>query len=107
MKKGRPGTLVTILSSREMRSRLEELLFRETGTLGVRFREERRHVLERKQVPVETAWGTVRIKTGLWNGREIRAAAEYEDCRKIAEAHSLPVSQVMAVALQAYRQAQS
>jgi uncharacterized protein (TIGR00299 family) protein len=103
MKKGRPGTLLTILSDREHVPRLEELLFRETSTLGLRVREERRSCLERKVETVATAWGEVRIKLGLRQGREVQAAPEFEDCRRIAEAHSVPVKQVIETALQAYR----
>jgi uncharacterized protein (TIGR00299 family) protein len=103
MKKNRPGTLLTILCERKNASRLEELVFRETSTLGLRRREERRLCLERRHVPVTTEWGTIRIKVGSWMGREVNAAPEFEECRRAAEAHAVPVKRVLEAALQAYR----
>jgi uncharacterized protein (TIGR00299 family) protein len=107
MKKNRPGTLITILAGREKAATLEDLLFCETGTLGLRFREERRRTLERRHVPVTTPWGEVRIKAGFWKGREVNAAPEYEDCRKVAEAHAVPIKRVMETALRAYHEEKS
>jgi len=104
MKKNRPGTLLTLLSDRKNVPRLEELIFRETSTLGLRLREERRCSLERQHVPVITEWGSIRIKVGFWKGQEVNAAPEFEDCRQVAETHSIPVKRVLETALQAYRQ---
>jgi uncharacterized protein (TIGR00299 family) protein len=103
MKKNRPGTLLTILCARSQLPPLEQLLFRETSTLGVRVREERRSVLERRHVSVRTEWGEIRIKLGFRKGREVNAAPEFEDCRALAETHGVPVKRVIEEALQAYR----
>ncbi len=105
MKKNRPGTMITVLADRAHAAQLEELLFRETSTLGLRVREERRRCLERKIETAATPWGSVRIKVGLLRGREVQASPEFEDCRQIAEANKLPVKQVIEVALRAYREA--
>jgi hypothetical protein len=107
MKKNRPGTLITILADREHAPLLEDLLFRETSTLGLRIREERRRCLERRLVSVATPWGEVRIKIGLHGGREVQASPEFEDCRQIAETHKVPIKQVIEVALRAYRERDS
>jgi uncharacterized protein (TIGR00299 family) protein len=107
MKKNRPGTLITVLTDREHAPQLEELLFRETSTLGLRIREERRRCLERRIETVATPWGEVRIKIGLRDGREVQASPEFEDCRQIAEAQKLPVKQVIETALQVYRERSS
>jgi uncharacterized protein (DUF111 family) len=107
MKKNRPGTLITVLTDREHAPQLEELLFRETSTLGLRIREERRRCLERRIETVTTPWGDVRIKIGLRDGREIQASPEFEDCRQIAETRKLPVKQVIEAALRAYRERDS
>ncbi|HEX4141370.1 MAG TPA: nickel pincer cofactor biosynthesis protein LarC [Candidatus Methylacidiphilales bacterium] len=103
MKKNRPGTLITILAGHEHAPQLEDLLFRETSTLGLRIREERRRCLERRITTVATPWGDVRIKIGLRDGRETQASPEFEDCRQIAEARKVPVKQVIEAALRAYR----
>jgi hypothetical protein len=102
MKKNRMATLLTILCDRERVQELQRLLFRETSTLGVRMREEQRACLDRKFESVKTQWGEVKIKIGLLNGVEVNAAPEYEDCRRCAEQHSVPLKLVMQSALAAY-----
>jgi uncharacterized protein (TIGR00299 family) protein len=106
MKKNRPGTLLTVLADRAHAPALEDLLLRETSTLGLRIHEERRVCLERRHVQVTTAWGPVRVKVGHRAGREFNAAPEFDDCRALAEAHAVPVKRVLEAALQAYRKEQ-
>jgi uncharacterized protein (TIGR00299 family) protein len=103
MKKNRLATLITILCDRARVEPLQQLLFRETSTLGVRFREERRACLDRKFVNVQTQWGEIKIKIGLLDGVEVNAAPEYEDCRRCAEQHSVPLKVVMQSALAIYQ----
>jgi uncharacterized protein (TIGR00299 family) protein len=105
MKKNRSGHLLTLLAERKDVAQLEELLFRETSTLGLRIHEERRTVLDRKNVTVNIFDETVRIKVASRQGHEIHAAPEFEDCRKLAQQKGLPLKQVQEAALQAYRQA--
>jgi uncharacterized protein (TIGR00299 family) protein len=105
MKKGRPGMLVTALCDPERREALEEVLFSETTTLGVRRQEWDRTALERDRVMVETAHGPIAIKVGRRGPRVYNAQPEFEDCRRAAEARGVPVKEVWAAALAAYRQA--
>jgi uncharacterized protein (TIGR00299 family) protein len=105
MKKGRQGSLLTVLCESKDAAAFEELLFRETSTLGIRVREEKRVVLERRFVETQTAFGTIRVKLGLWNGVEMNAMPEYEDCRRAAEQHGVPVKQVMQAAVAAMAEA--
>lgn len=102
MKKGRPGTLVTVLASPSHAAAMEALLLRETSTLGVRRREERRVCLERHHAPVDTPFGVIRIKIGTREGDPWNAAPEFEDCRAAAARHGIPVKQIMQAALAAY-----
>jgi hypothetical protein len=52
---------------------------------------------------VETRWGQVHIKIArLPDGVIANALPEYEDCRKIAEEHSIPLKQVMEEAMRVY-----
>jgi pyridinium-3,5-bisthiocarboxylic acid mononucleotide nickel chelatase len=102
MKKNRPGTLLTILCRTEDATRLTQMLFTETTTLGVRRREEARAVLARRWESVPTAWGDVRIKIASMNGSVTNYAPEYEDCRLIAADHHVPLKQVMGAAVEAY-----
>jgi uncharacterized protein (DUF111 family) len=103
MKKNRPGVLLTLLCHPADRARMCELLFRETTTLGVRYREEQREILQREFVTVETPYGAIRIKLAKApDGRVLNAAPEYEDCRAAAEAWSVALREVQTVALRAY-----
>jgi pyridinium-3,5-bisthiocarboxylic acid mononucleotide nickel chelatase len=106
MKKNRPGILLTVLCQREDVTKLTELIFQETTTLGVREREEKRRILARKWILVGTRWGNIRLKVASMNGTVTNYAPEYEDCRKIAAAHRVPLKSVMQEAVQEYLSAQ-
>lgn len=105
MKKGRPGTLVTVLCRETAVSTLQELLLRETSTLGVRIRREKRVFLERSHVAVETPYGRIRIKTGSRGSEELNAAPEFEDCKAAAQKYNVALKQVMQAAMAAHIQA--
>ncbi|MGC1478349.1 MAG: nickel pincer cofactor biosynthesis protein LarC, partial [Terriglobales bacterium] len=102
MKKNRPGALLTVLAKVEDANRLTKLIFAETTTLGVRRREEHRQTLSRRWETVDTTWGRVRIKIASMNGSISNYAPEYEDCRALAEAHHIPLKEVIQEAAQAY-----
>src|SRR5271166_6331600 len=102
MKKNRPGTLLTILARPEQEEKLRALLFRESSTLGVRTRRERRHCLPRRFEAVITPWGEVRMKVANLNGTVSQYAPEYEDCRRIAVKHRVPLKTVMQEAIRLY-----
>ena len=102
MKKGRLGTLLTVLTRPEDAAAIEELLFRETTTLGIRRRADERVVLERSFVTVETAYGLIRVKVGSQKGERRNAMPEYEDCRRAAREHGVPLKLVMEAALVAF-----
>jgi uncharacterized protein (TIGR00299 family) protein len=102
MKKSRPGALLTVLAKIEDADRLTKTIFAETTTLGVRRREEQRQTLARRWENVNTTWGPVRIKIASMNGTISNYAPEYEDCRALAEAHHVPLKEVIHEAVQAY-----
>jgi pyridinium-3,5-bisthiocarboxylic acid mononucleotide nickel chelatase len=102
MKKGRQGTQLTVLTDEAGVAAMERLLFRETSTLGVRVRRERRAVLERRHVTVATMYGEVRIKTAELAGEVVNAAPEFEDCRRAAKSCGVPVKTVLQAAMAAY-----
>jgi uncharacterized protein (DUF111 family) len=104
MKKNRPGTLLTVLAKPEDTDKLTKIVFDETTTLGVRRREERRQILAREWQTVNTRFGEVRIKVASMNDSISSYAPEYEDCRRIAAEHRVPLKQVMQEAVQAYLQ---
>ncbi len=102
MKKNRPGMLLTVLARPEDAGRLAQIIFTETSTLGVRRREESRQVLARKWITVNTQWGDVRLKVASMNGTVTNYAPEYEDCRRLAAEHHVPLKSVMQEAMQGY-----
>jgi pyridinium-3,5-bisthiocarboxylic acid mononucleotide nickel chelatase len=102
MKKNRPGTLLTVLCKPEDAARLTQLIFAETTTLGVRRRDEVRQTLARRWENVRTPWGQVRIKIASMNGTVTNYAPEYEDCRRIAAEHHVPLKTVMQEAARVY-----
>jgi uncharacterized protein (TIGR00299 family) protein len=102
MKKGRPGTLLTVLCNPAQSAALERLILTETSTLGVRIRQEKRSCLERRHIPVATEYGEIRIKVGSLGGETMNAAPEYEDCRAAAAKHHVAIKQVQQAAIAAY-----
>jgi pyridinium-3,5-bisthiocarboxylic acid mononucleotide nickel chelatase len=102
MKKGRPGTLLTVLAPPDRREAICDLVFRETTTLGVRFQEMWREALDRKWVEVVVTGGTVRVKVATRRGEVVNAAPEFDDCLRIADETGRPVKVVQAEALRAW-----
>jgi uncharacterized protein (TIGR00299 family) protein len=102
MKKNRPGTLLTVIAVPDSRDALVGTIFRETTTIGVRYREMTRECLERRTVTVATSVGDVRIKVAARNGHILNAAPEFEDCVRLAEEHNLPAKNIQALAIKAW-----
>lgn len=100
MKKGRPGVVLTALCRPADAMRLRELLFAETSTLGIRTVEVQRHCLPRESKTAQTPYGEIRIKVARWADGE-KAAPEYEDCRRAAETHNVPLLRVYQAAMAA------
>lgn len=103
MKKGRTGVQMTVLCRPDLVPSLRELIFRETTTIGLHWRVEQKTSLARDFVVVETEWGQVRMKVASWAAGDVaNASPEYEDCRKLAMKHSVPLKQVMQDAMRQY-----
>ena len=103
MKKGRTGVQLTVLCRPELVPALRDLIFRETTTIGLRWRLENKESLSRDFETVVTPWGSVRIKIARWpSGVVANAAPEYEDCRRLAAEHSVPLKQVHQTAMSVY-----
>jgi len=102
MKKNRPGILLTVVAPPDARERLTTTLFRETTTIGVRYREMARECLDREEVIVATPLGPVRIKVARRDGRILNASPEFDDCARIARERDVPVKEVQALAIKAF-----
>ncbi len=95
MKKNRRGTLVTILCRPEMVMPLSEFLFRETTTIGLRWRLDQRFMLQREIVSVETRYGKVACKKATHGEQMVNIKPEYEDCKRIALQQQVPLKTVL------------
>jgi uncharacterized protein (DUF111 family) len=95
--------LVTAIAPPSRREALEELLFRETTTLGIRRQVWDRSVLERERVAVETAYGEIRVKIGRRGTVVYNASPEFDDCQRAAGEKGVAVKEVLAAALAAWR----
>ena len=101
MKKQRPGTLLTVLCRPDDRESLKNIIFTESTTFGIREHMTQRTILKRRHTQVETPYGSIRIKVGTWNDKDITHAPEHDDCAKCAEKHNVPVRIVYEAAIRA------
>ncbi len=98
MKKGRPGTLLSVQCRPADADKLAQVIFRETTTLGLRRSRLDRMTLPRRTVHVATAWGDLAgIAAQLPDGTE-RFSPEYASCKEIADKHQVPLAEVAAAA---------
>ena len=94
MKKNRPGVMLSVLCSKKKQQTLEKLIFKETTTLGIRVKEVDRSCLKRQFTDFESSFGVVTIKEAYYEGKLIKFAPEYEECKEIAKARDLPLQEV-------------
>lgn len=104
MKKNRPANLLTAICPIEKKDDIAQVILTETTTFGVRISIASRRCLERKWETVSTRFGEIRMKIGLMCGKQITASPEYEDCKKAAEAHNVPIRRVYEEAILSYNQ---
>lgn len=102
MKKNRPGVIVSVLCRGEELAAVEQTLFRETTTLGVRRWPVTRARLERRPYRVETPWGPVDGVLGLPPGQPPRFSPEFESCRALARMQKTPLRTIYEAALKAF-----
>lgn len=103
MKKNRPATMLSVICRPESRVALEEVLFKHTGSLGIRRSQMARSKMHREIRRVETEHGDIRIKIAWTDGdaTQLRFSPEYEDCKRIAEAKGLRIEAVYLLAIDA------
>ncbi len=95
MKKGRPGTLMTVLSRINQRDNLIDIMLRETSTIGLRYYETKRRVIEREIKTIDTEWGKVKVKISKVDKNFKKISPEYEECKIIANKFNLPLISVL------------
>ncbi len=102
LKKNRSGQRLTVLAPAGRLHAVAAAIFRETGTLGLRYMPVSRIKLERRFEEVATRWGTVRVKCGHLDGELVSAHPEYEDCRKLAAEKGVALKDVQAEAVRLF-----
>lgn len=106
MKKNRPATAISILCETGDKDKFMRLLFEETTTLGVRAMEIERHCLPREFVKVATEFGEIEIKVAKLNGKIVKFAPEYEQCKTAAAKFNVPLRTVESAARSVFEDAQ-
>jgi len=92
MKKNRPGVLLSAIVEESFVSKLEAILFRETGTFGIRRTKVERQKLQREAVTVTTEWGPIRAKRGWRSDGFSVVTPEYDDCTRVARENGVALS---------------
>ena len=107
MKQNRPAVQMSVICKVEDALQLEQVLFEQGVTFGIRRQILQRSKLARDFVAVQTEFGEIRIKTGLLNGKVVNAKPEFSDCARAAKTHDVPFKVVLEAAMAAYERAGS
>ncbi len=99
MKKNRPAQKLSILVPSTDFQKIQKIVFEESTTFGLRYYPVDRAILDRKNVTVETVYGSVNVKIGSLNGEVLQVAPEYEDCKVLAQQMQVPLKQIYNEAL--------
>lgn len=94
MKKNRPGVQIQVMGRPHETDTLMEILFRESSTLGIRFRYSQRKVVQRSIVKVDSPWGKMSVKRVLDRDGSFIFVPEYEVCRNLALKNKIPLKRV-------------
>jgi len=94
MKKDRPAVMLSVLAPPEAEGEIVDTLLRETSTLGLRRQIVGRHESEREIVAFDSSLGRVMVKVKRFRGARISLSPEFEDCRRLAKEHGLPLQEV-------------
>lgn len=93
MKKNRPAYRLTVACRKEDMFKLQNIMFRETTTIGIRYRFESRTELGREIIDVDTKYGKIKAKRVINNG-ETYIYPEYESVKKLAKEKNIPLKEL-------------
>lgn len=99
MKKNRPGNLLKVISKKSKRNTMVNMIFKETGSLGIRIAPNMHRGLAKREFVKKTyeiagKEYEVTFKIGYVNGEIISKRPEYEDIKKIASESGLSLREV-------------
>jgi uncharacterized protein (DUF111 family) len=98
MKRGRPGTRIEVLARPAHADALEDLLLRETTTIGVRRANVRRRALPRESRTVDVLGHSVSIKVVRLPDGSMRAKPEFSDVQRVAQQTGRPLRDIFLLA---------
>lgn len=105
MKKSRPATMLSVLAEGTLLESIAACLFAETSTIGIRHYPVQRQIAGRVTKKITTPWGEASVKVSSYQNKICNVAPEFEDCRKLAEEHNIPLKQIQQqVLVQALRE---
>lgn len=93
MKKNRPAYRITVTCRKKDMLKLQNIIFKETTTIGMRYRFEYRTELEREIINIDTCYGKIKAKKVTNNG-ETYIYPEYESIKEIARKNNIPLKQL-------------
>jgi hypothetical protein len=94
MKKNRPAVMLSVLTPSSLETKLTEIIMKETSTLGIRSRPVSRHMAHREIIEFDTTLGRAKAKIKRFGDDIIAVSPEYDDCRRLALEHNVPLHEV-------------
>ena len=102
MKKNRPGILLSVVTGRDLIDQVSDVLFQETTTIGIRYQETQRRILDREIEQIESEFGKVSVKVSRLRGKIVNFSPEYEECRSLALKHHVPYKWIQSRIIQEF-----
>ena len=93
MKKGRLGSLLTVICKSEDKDKFVKLIFKYTSTIGIRESIHKRYVMNREICIAETEFGAVKIKNSSGYGTK-KSKFEYEDLARICRENNISLDKL-------------
>jgi uncharacterized protein (TIGR00299 family) protein len=103
MKKGRPAHTLSALVAAEAVDRVQQAIFMQTSTIGLRWHSVGKYALDRTVITVDIDGLEVRVKVALADGRIVSATPEFDDIAAAAASLGVPTKEVLAAAVAAVR----
>ena len=102
MKKSRPAMMLSVLCQPSAVETVQGIIFAETSTFGIRYREMNRKTLDRELVEVKTSAGQIQVKIGRHAGKILQVAPEFESCNEAAQRTRQPLKRIYELAVEAF-----
>lgn len=93
MKKNRPAYRMTVVCKKENMFVIKKIVFRETTTIGIRYRYEYRTALKRELDEIDTEYGKIKVKK-VENDGKIYVYPEYESIKEAASKNNVPLKEL-------------